>query len=997
MVQLSPDTRIDNWDGSSGYHYSDDVIYGFSHTHLNGTGIPDFCDILVMPSVDGPTAKSMVGKKPVDGYTSKFSHKNEKAEPGYYSVKLDRGDILAEMTTTPRVGLHRYTFPKSDNAAIYLDLRWRDEVLDSSLKIYTSLSAGTKRIEGYRRSKSWAKDQMVYFAAEFSKPIESIETFSDGSATSINFDQGYGFSSKSIISKFNFKTKDGEQVLMKVALSSVSAEGARKNLEAELNHWDFDRVRKEAQNSWNKELSKIEVKGGTPAQMTNFYTALYHTMIQPNIYQDVDGTYRGMDGKVRKLEAGKFKGQGSKVNRGVDNNFKRSATRSKQTQNSKPPTQNSSDAHYTVFSLWDTFRAAHPLYTIVDEKRTVEFINTFIRMYEQGGKLPVWELAGNEENTMIGYNAVSVIADAMAKGIEGFDYQKAYEASIHSAELDIEGLDSFRKRGYISMEDEQESVSRTLEYAYNSFCVAVIARHALAKKYGGTFVTGAFYSYDGNVPPASDPIAKQMDIHMARARYYKNIYDAETGFMRPKQNGNWISPFEPNDVTFHFTEANSWQYSFFVPHDIDGLIRLHGSKKQFASKLDGLFTADEKTIGRDQPDITGLIGQYAHGNEPSHHVAYLYNYADEPWKTQYYARKIMDEFYTPNPDGLIGNEDCGQMSAWYLLSSLGFYQVNPSVATYSIGTPIFPEAKINLENGKSVVIKRSGTGQFVKSLKINGKAHKSAEFSHILFKRGGVMSYEMSNDIVKNWFEPTEPKSVPGGYPVVPTISGQRVFEDKTTVTISSPESIAIHYTTDGSAPNKNSKRYSGAFEIDESKTIKAVSVSEKSTSLVAESVLNKMPHDWDVELKSTYNRQYTGGGPKALIDGLRGTTNFASGEWQGYQDQDFVAVIDLKKEQEISTLGAGFLQVARSWIWMPTKVEFETSLDGKTFTKAASIDIDFPEREMTHTIKDYKKSISPVNARYVRVKATNLGVIPDWHPGAGFQAFIFVDEIFID
>ncbi|MDH3491935.1 MAG: GH92 family glycosyl hydrolase [Acidobacteriota bacterium] len=985
MVQLSPDTRIDNWDGSSGYHYSDDVIYGFSHTHLSGTGIPDYCDILVAPYVHEKFLLAQAPENTKIGYASKFSHASETAEPGYYAVRLDDENIYAEMTSTPRVGLHRYTFPEATkDAKIAIDLKWRDPVLESRVNIVND-----RRIEGMRRSSSWAKDQVVYFVAEFSKPFvekrtarfEGDRVFSYNDKNELQTKDGAG--AKAF---FRFEVEEKEQILVRVALSPVSIEGARKNLEAELDHWDFEKVRSDAKDSWNRELSKIEVKGGTDAQMTNFYTALYHTMIQPNIFQDVDGTYRGMDWKIRTLKSESFQVPGSRFQvRKIDANIN-GRDSSNQTRNLELGTRNSSarvDAHYTVFSLWDTFRATHPLYTIIDEKRTVEFINTFIRQYEQGGKLPVWELAGNETDTMIGYNAVSVIADAMAKGIEGFDYDKAYEAAKHSSELDIEGLDAFRRRGYISMEDEQESVARTLEYAYNSYCLAVMA--AMMEERGGGKEKSAGFDTDFRQ-------------HIYRAQYYKNLFDKQTGFMRPKQNGNWISPFAPNEVTFHFTEANSWQYTFFVPHDVNGLIDLYGGKKPFAGKLDGLFTADSKTIGRDQPDITGLIGQYAHGNEPSHHIAYLYNFADQPWKTQFYVRKIMDEFYKPEPDGLIGNEDCGQMSAWYVLSALGFYQVNPSVPEYSIGTPLFQEAKINLENGRIFTISRTGEGQYVKSLKLNGKSHRESSFLHKNIMKGGALEFEMTGEAVKGWFRSSPTSQISNEFPVVPTIEASRVFENKTEVRISKPLTGNVYYTLEGTEPTEKSTLYKGPFEIDRTTVVKAVNITNPaSKSLTAESKLNKMPHDWDVSLKSSYSRQYTGGGPKGLVDGLRGTTNFASGEWQGYQGQDFEAVIDLQRETEIKKLGAGFLQVARSWIWMPTKVEFETSLDGTTYAQAAAIETNFPEREMEHTIRDYVKEISPVRARYIRVRATNLGVIPDWHPGAGYAAYIFIDEIFVN
>ena len=406
MVQLSPDTRTDNWDGSSGYHYSDDVIYGFSHTHLSGTGIPDYCDILLMPELDGPMLYRWPGEGSRDGFGSKFSHENEKASPGYYSVKLEDG-ILVELTATNRVGFHRYTFPKKQegppNVNITLNLKWRDEPLDTQINVI-----GTRRIEGFRRSNSWAKNQTVFFVAEFSKPFQAVYAFT-------HQDQEERESLKKVKRGLIFESPDGTQILVKVAISPVSIEGARKNMEAELPGWDFDKVRAEAKAAWNNELSKIEVSGGTDAQTTTFYTALYHTMIQPNIFQDVDGSYRGRDGKIHNIATDGIGGT---------------------ERDRKSKIENRKSDNYTVFSLWDTFRAAHPLYTIIEQKRTADFINTFIRQYEQGGRLPVWDLWGEETDCMIGYHAVSVIADAMAKGIKGFDYEKAYEAAKHSAELD---------------------------------------------------------------------------------------------------------------------------------------------------------------------------------------------------------------------------------------------------------------------------------------------------------------------------------------------------------------------------------------------------------------------------------------------------------------------------------------------------------------------------------------------------------------------------------
>ncbi len=960
MVQLSPDTRTDNWDGSSGYHYSDNEIYGFSHTHLSGTGIPDYCDILLMPTL---------GDVNFDNFKSNFSHVNETATAGYYSVKLDNG-VAAELTATKRVGFHRYTFPQTDKANIVLDLKWRDKVLDSELKI-----VGKTRVEGFRRSSSWAKNQVIYFVAEFSKPFtntkESIESISGPNGTETRQ------------AAFHFKTKANEQILVKVALSPVSIEGARKNLEAEVPGWDFEKVRADAKNAWNKELAQIKVSGGTDAQMTTFYSALYHTKLQPNIFNDVDGNYLGLDKKIHNIADG---------------------------QNPKSKIQNPKSDNYTIFSLWDTFRAAHPLYTIIDQKRTADFINTFIRQYEQGGRLPVWELAANETDTMIGYHAVSVIADAMAKGIKGFDYEKADEAAKHSAELNHFGLEAYRRRGYISMEDEQESVSKTLEYAYDDFCIAqmakilyqqgrekwvkegqLIPRTAVVRdskqkqpKYIPNF---EFYNYD-------------FKSYLKRAQNYKNLFDKQTGFMRPKQNGNWISPFAPNEVTFNYTEGNAWVYSFFVPQDVSGLIDLYGGRENFTNKLDELFTTDDKLAGRDQPDISGLIGQYAHGNEPSHAIAYLYNYAGEPWKTQKLVRRILDEFYKPLPDGLIGNEDCGQMSAWYILSSLGFYEVNPSQPVYTLSSPLFKEAKIRLENGKTFTIRAANVSDkniYIQSVKLNGKPHKASFFTHEDLMNGGTLEFVMADAPVKDWFTEAPVSKITNNSAIVPTIEAPRIFNDKTAVKISLPdESSIILYTLGENDPNV--LLYEEPLTIEKTTVIKTISINTRGeSSQITEAKFIKMPHDWTVKILSKYNRQYTGGGDFGLIDGIRGSLNFASGEWQGYQDQDFVAVIDLQRETEIKRVGGGFLQDARPWIWMPTRVEFEISNDGTNFQKVAEIKPEVAVDDMTPQIKDYFAEITPVKARYVRVHAVNLGKIPAWHPGAGFDAFIFVDEIFID
>jgi predicted alpha-1,2-mannosidase len=909
MVQLSPDTRLTGWDGCSGYHYSDSIIYGFSHTHLSGTGISDYGDILLMPTVGEVSLDKRA--------SSRFQHRNEGARPGYYAVKLDDDNILVELTATARAGMHRYTFPRTDEANIIIDLAHRDKVIDAGLHI-----TGDRTVVGWRRSQAWAKDQIVFFALEFSRPFTSHQD-------------------ENLKTSFRFDTRGGVPVLVKVAISAVDVDGALKNLHAELGHWDFDQVRSDATAAWNAELNKIVANGGTAPQLINFYTALYHAMTAPNLFMDIDGRYRGRDFKTHKAD-----------------DF----------------------TNYTVFSLWDTFRAAHPLYAIVDRKRTRDFIETFLVQYEQGGRLPVWELAANETDTMIGYHAVSVIADAAVKGINGFDLGKAFEAMKQSAELrQHRGLGAYIDKGFIAMEEERESVSKVLEYAYDDWCIAEVAR-----------MQGQTADYER---------------YSARAQSYKNVFDAASGFMRPRSNGNWIEPFDPREVTFAFTEANSWQYTFFAPQDISGLIKLMGGRRTFAAKLDRLFAAGSRTTGREQADITGLIGQYAHGNEPSHHMAYLYDYVGQPWKTQSRVRHIMDQFYRPGADGLIGNEDCGQMSAWYVLSAAGFYPVTPGSKVYAIGSPLFPEVRFNLENGKSFLIRAVNVSErnvYIQSATLNGRAYNKSFLVHDDLIAGGELVFQMGPRPNLKWGtgagnEPVSRIVAPEIVPVPVIRAAGQTFRNRLRISLAAIGPAELYYTTDGSEPNSNSRRFTKPFVIEADTTVKALAITpDNRHSLVATAKYHRIPNDWRITLQSSYSSQYTGGGDFALIDGVRGTANWSGGGWQGYQGKDFVAVVDLGRVQTVSKAGAGFLQDIGSWIWMPGRVEIELSTDGKTFTPAASISNEVPDRQEGAVIRDFVATISSQNARYVRIRAVNFGKIPSWHPGSGGDAWIFVDEILV-
>lgn len=936
MVQLSPDTRLTGWDGCSGYHYSDSIIYGFSHTHLSGTGVSDYGDILLMPFTnDKKYGEKCAGKK-APAACSSFSHAKEKASPGFYSVRLDDFGIKAELTVTPRTGIHRYTFPSGSAKKILVDLTHRDSVVDSGITMVNN-----REIHGFRRSSAWAKDQHVYFAARFSKSFKSYEITKNGRLT-VNREgregKERGINLKAVLS---FDSSAGDMVEVRVGISAVSIAGARKNLEVEALEKNFDEIRRAAEQRWSKALGKIKIKGGTDSQKRVFYTALYHVLLNPNLYMDVDGKYRGRDLGVH--VAKKFD-------------------------------------YYTVFSLWDTYRTAHPLFTIIEPVRTNDFIKTFLAQYDQGGLLPVWELAANETGCMIGYHAVPVIVDAFVKGYKNYDVKKAYEAIKKSAEQDHLGLKDYKQLGYIRAEEEAESVSKTLEYAYDDWCIAQMAK-ALGNK-------------------------KDYVYYISRAQSYKNLFDPSTGFMRAKLKGTWFSPFDPAEVNAHYTEANSWQYSFYVPQDIVGLMALMGGKQAFVEKLDRLFSTDSRTTGRKQADITGLIGQYAHGNEPSHHMAYLYAYMNQPWKTQALVRRIMDTLYTDKPDGLCGNEDCGQMSAWYIMSAAGFYPVTPGQDIYVIGTPLFKEMRIDTGKGRRFTVSApnvSSKNFYIQSASLNGKPITRSWIRHQEIIRGGKLEFKMGPKPNKTWG--SKDKDIPYSairdhlvLPVPYVKTGSRVFRGSTVVELGHVEPGAeIYYTLDGTAPNHKSKRYGKPFRLDKTARVKAIAFKKGfpvSTAMSAEFV--KITGNRKIKLNSRYAPQYSAGGDMALIDGIRGTYDFRTGTWQGYEGVDLNAVVDLGKTKEIEKISIGFLQDNNAWIFMPLEVRFYLSVDGKSFDHAATVKNDIPHRREGSIIKEFTAAIDKENARYIKIKAKAIGKCPSWHKGAGNKAWIFADEIVI-
>lgn len=916
MMQLSPDTRLDGWDGCSGYHYSDDYIYGFSHTHLSGTGVSDYGDILIMPTNEVNFNNGADGNK---GYGSLFSHEQEDASPGFYKVHLDDTDIDVALTVTERAGMHEYHFPSAENQVAIVDLIHRDKVLDAQIDVISETE-----IQGFRFSEAWATDQRLFFNIKTSHPFSDM--LQSPSETGAKGAQKIAL---------RFINPNNEPVYVSVGISAVDIDGAKRNREIEIAGKTFKQLRKEATLKWEHQLSKIVVEDPSENNKHIFYSALYHTMIAPNLYQDVDGRYRGMDLEIH---------------------------------------QTKDFDYYTVFSLWDTYRAAHPLYTIIEQERTNDFINTMLAKYQEGGTIPIWDLSANYTGCMIGYHGVPVIADAYLKGITGYDAELAFKAMKHSAMQDKLGLKAYKSQGFIPMEEESESVSKTLEYAYDDWTIAQMAK-AMNK-------------------------TEDYQLFSERAQYYKNVFNPATGFMQGRFNNTWFGPFDPYEVNFNYTEANAWQYSLYAPQDISGLTEMMGGKIKLEKHLDNLFSAEAKTSGRDQADITGLIGQYAHGNEPSHHMAYLYNFVNKPAKTQKLVRQILTELYTNEPDGISGNEDCGQMSAWYVFSSLGFYPVTPGSNQYIIGAPLFEKATINLENGKKFVITASNISEvnkYIKSASINGKPLNKTYINHSTIANGGALHFEMT-DQPTDWGtkEGVAPKTSIEDHTILlaPFIAeGEVAFKNSTTISLAVAEPTSEIFYAINETPFK---KYDTPFSLQEASTLKTYAKKGDNKSKVLETKFYKIDPNLSLQLNTEFANEYNAGGNDALIDGIRGAKDFRTGAWQGYSNKNVDVVLDLGTVRKVQRIETNFLQDQRSWIFYPTQVEFWVSEDGKNYTSLGVQKIDATKKDEDVAIKTVtiKQASKPV--RYIKMIATTLGPVPKWHLGHPHdgKAWMFVDEI---
>ena len=687
MVQLSPDDGISGDNYCSGYNYSDRVIVGFSHTHLSGTGVGDLLDILFMPAVLNLKSNDDLSK--LKNLHSIFSHDDETASPGYYSVLLKTFNIKAELTATKRAGFQKYIFPHSKNAVVVLNLghkQNRDYTTGTYIKVINNST-----IVGYRKSTGWTHDQRVYFAAKFSQPFKSV-IFNKNNHIIKHQPEEKGINLEGI---FLFNTEKENKILLKVGLSSANIEGAVKDLNAEIPGWNFNKIKNEAAESWEKQLSKIKIETPSKELKTVFYSALYHSLITPNLFSDLNGNYKGADSLVHKAK-------------GYD--------------------------QYTVFSLWDTFRAVHPLFNIIERSKVNDFVKSLLAHFHQTGVLPKWELEGNEAHSMIGYYAVAIIADAILKGFHGFNIEEAYKAMKVTAMKNHSGIKYFRKIGFIPVNKVKHSVSRTLAYAYDDWCIAQVAKY----------------------------LHKQNDYKyfIDMSKNYKNIFDKTTGFMRGKfADGKWVTPFRPNEIEtkyMEYTEGNAWQWTWFVPQDITEIVSLMGGKERFNNKLDSMFVKTPMLIsGHKVPkSFPGVLGQYYQGNEPDQQVPYLYNYSGQPWKTQKVVRYICEKFYKDSPAGLPGNDDCGQMSAWYVFSSIGFYPVNPADDKYMIGSPMFQKSVINVKHGKTFSVIANNVSiknQYIQSAELNGKKFDRTYITYKEIMHGGKLIFNMGAKPNKNW------------------------------------------------------------------------------------------------------------------------------------------------------------------------------------------------------------------------------------------------------
>ena len=886
MVQLGPDSRREGWDGCSGYHHDDSTLVGFSHTHLSGTGVADYNDIQFRPHLMGEDLSQ----------PAPFIKESEQAAAGFYAVTLCNG-IQVSLTATQRTGLQKIQFPPGHRALVQLDLSYRDHTLAQRFEASSEAIHGSTAFAGHRVSKGWALEQHVYFSGRTSHPFNYRIT---GDGTYV----------------MDFGDIGDDDLLIEVALSSVSEDGANTNLMAESQGFDFQQTLQNCQQAWQGELDRLQVYGGDASKRAIYATALYHAFIVPNIWSDVDGYYRGMDGQIY---------------------------------------QDRLHTHYTVFSLWDTYRTAHPLYALVQPKRTEDFLVTMLDQFKQSGRLPVWELAGNETDCMIGYHSVSVIADALAKGY-AIDTAATIQAMMVTADGDSRGLDDYHNNGYLSIQDESESVSKSLEYAYDDACIAM-----------------ALERFD------EDSLAS---IYHRRSQAWVSLLDPETGLMRPRDNGQFMQRYDPREVNNHFTEANSWQYSFAPVHALNQWqAQLAKDGHSLVQQLDALFSAPSSTVGRTQADITGLIGQYAHGNEPSHHIAYLYNCTESPWKGQEKVAEILETMYSDQPFGYQGNEDCGQMSAWYVMASIGLYPLVPGESQYATGTPIWDSVRIAHALGVTTLIAQ-GDGIYYHGYENANDPGLtwSGSMSHQFLTQTQRINMQRSAvaQSGKPWHaylnQSHRYNKNQNNLQPAPIIHVQRQFKDSSLVHITYPdrkgETYVVHASGQVSAGSDH----------------------------ISHADYNRKPNNWSARIVSgRLNPQYNTG-PDGLIDGIHGDVDWRKGHWNGVQGEDIVIELLPGKGDVLSGIAVelSLLKDIKSWIALPSQVDvvFHCRFRQRPLSPVVFDDALAESETGIETLawSIDNKRWNPIQSITITLK--NPGPLEPWHPGAGGDTFIFMDEI---
>lgn len=937
LVQVSPDTGTQGWDWCSGYHSSDISIIGFSHTHLSGTGGADLGDLLLMPSTKTVQFDAGTKDDPDSGYRSRFKREDEMASAGYYSVFLGDHNVDVELTATPHCAYHKYQF-EGDNKHVMVDLRHgiQDNVNSGELK-----KVGDNAIAGFRRSNGWADDHTLFYYIEFSQPIDKILSVVDSVEVAMD-----NVSGREVVSAIMFADGGNSKIEAKVGISYVDVAGAKNNLKSEIGDNTFAQTLASAKQLWNNELSKIEVEGSKEEKVI-FYTALYHSMIAPYLMSDVDGRYISSDRNIY---------------------------------------TDTTTNNYGLFSLWDTFRALHPLLTIVEPSKNEQFINSLLRYYQQGGRLPVWDLNMRENNCMIGYHSIPVIADAYMKGQRGFDADLALEAMLHSAmQENYAGLKYYRQFGYLPMDKENNAVSKALEYSYDDWCIAQMAKEM------------------GN-----DSVYKE---YIKRGQYYKNQLDKD-GFMKGRDShGKFRDPFSPTEISIlgqgDFTEGNSWHYSFFVPQDVNTHIALLGGDEAYVAKLDEMFNSESVTADH-SPDVTGLIGNYAQGNEPSHHAAYLYAYTGQPWKTQQMIARIKREMYTDQRDGLCGNEDCGQMSAWYVLSAMGFYPVTPASNIYVLGSPSFKKATIKLENGKTFTIKAEKLSEknfYIQSATFDGQPYTKSYITHDMIESGGELTLVMSETPNKDF------GSAPSDRPVTVIENGKtseellseivfepyldtktRIFTDFIEVQpMASNADATIHYTLNGSEPTASSPKAVGKIKIDNDKVLKIRAISPQGSSSVGEYRFYKGLIDGKV-IGTEPAKPYEGKGLSALNDGLTGGNGYKNPEWIGYVGQ--TATLETTFEpKNVKRVGFNAVNSTGAWVLLPFSAKAQLFLNGK---EVAQKSFSIPAANSVGEGAYYFGVDFPSVKADKVVWTIDGGKLPSWHTSKGNNGWMFIDELMV-